>query len=183
VLRELPFLAQVGLRTRTRTGRAAAGDGARALLPETPNTVARAGERTVLWLGPHEWLVVDPPDGEAALEAALASAGRRLGRGGRPVGQSDHRRAAGAARAHPPGQGCSLDLHPRAFAPGQCAQTMVGRAGVILEQRDALPTYRLFVRGSFAGYLAAWLLDALAEIEASSAALRQRSVRATSLNV
>jgi sarcosine oxidase subunit gamma len=137
-----------------------------------------------LWLGPNEWLVVDPPDGEAALEAALAEA--LAGGLGAAVDLSANRTTIELRGPHARSllaRGCSLDLHPRAFAPGQCAQTMVGRAGVILEQRDALPTYRLFVRGSFAGYLATWLLDALAEIEASSAALRQRSVRATSLNV
>jgi sarcosine oxidase subunit gamma len=57
---------------------------------------------------------------------------------------------------------------------------------VIIEQRDDTPAYRLLVRPSFAEYLTAWLLDAMAEFQPasrSSASLRQRSVRATSLNV
>jgi sarcosine oxidase subunit gamma len=44
--------------------------------------------------------------------------------------------------------------------PGSCAQTLVARANVLLQQMDDAPTYRLFVRPSFAAYLAAWLADA-----------------------
>ena len=29
-------------------------------------------------------------------------------------------------------KGCSLDLHPRSFRPGQCAQTLLARGGIIL---------------------------------------------------
>jgi sarcosine oxidase subunit gamma len=56
--------------------------------------------------------------------------------------------------------GCSLDLHPRAFAPDRCAQTLLARAQVILEQRGE-DAFRLHVRGSFAVYLASWLIDAV----------------------
>ena len=63
-IRELPFLAQLNLRVD-------AGDAAvmRQLtdslgfsLPLTPNTAAHAGDRRALWLGPDEWLIVDPDD-------------------------------------------------------------------------------------------------------------------------
>ena len=83
--------------------------------------------------------------------------------------------------------GCSLDLHPRAFGPGDCAQTLLARAAVILHQTEAEPVYRILVRGSFAGYLADWLIDAAAGrhrgASFSSIRRRQRSVFATSLNV
>ena len=36
-------------------------------------------------------------------------------------------------------QGCSLDLHPRAFGPGDCAQTLLARAAVILHQTELDP--------------------------------------------
>ena len=54
-------------------------------------------------------------------------------------------------------KGCSLDLHPRAFAAGQCAQTLLAQAQIILQQTAEAPTYRLYVRCSFARYLATWL--------------------------
>jgi sarcosine oxidase subunit gamma len=58
--------------------------------------------------------------------------------------------------------GCALDLRPRVFGPGRCAQTLLARAGVVLMARDG-DEFLVFVRSSFAGYLAAWLLDAAAE--------------------
>ena len=66
--------------------------------------------------------------------------------------------------------GCALDLHPRAFRPGRCAQTLLARAQVVLEQVDAEPAYRLLVRGSFAGYVATWLADAMAGVTAAAGA-------------
>nr|WP_246063867.1 sarcosine oxidase subunit gamma family protein [Nonomuraea longispora] len=54
--------------------------------------------------------------------------------------------------------GCPIDLDPSVF-PGH-AQTLLARTSVILER---LPpeTYRIYVRSSFAKYLAEWLIDAL----------------------
>ena len=60
-------------------------------------------------------------------------------------------------------KGMSIDLHPRVFGPGRCAQTLLARAQVILQQVDDKPTYHVLVRGSFAPYLAAWLADAASE--------------------
>ncbi len=60
-------------------------------------------------------------------------------------------------------KGCSLDLHPRQFQPGQCAQTLILRCGIILHQIDERPSYDLLPRRSFAEYLWMWLSDAMAE--------------------
>jgi sarcosine oxidase subunit gamma len=57
-------------------------------------------------------------------------------------------------------KGFPLDLHPRRFASGTYAQSLLAKAQIILWQRDARPTYWLFVRRSFAAYVADWLLDA-----------------------
>jgi sarcosine oxidase, subunit gamma len=186
---ERPFLAQVGVRLHPGPGGPSAAEAALGFaLPAVPDTTASANGRTALWLGPDEWLVVGPPDSEAALEVEL---GEALGGGlGSVVDLSANRTAIelrGPAARDVLAKGCALDLHPRAFAPGRCAQTLVARAQVMLEQRDDAPGYRLLVRGSFSDYLAAWLLDAMAEFHPDSsrlmASLRQRSVRATSLNV
>jgi len=189
-LRELPFLAQIGIRARSPEGRAAASSALGCPLPEAPNTTSAASdEQSVLWLGPSEWLIVGPPDSEATLEATLGVA--LAGGLGAVVDLSANRTTLELRGPHVGdvlAKGCALDLHRRAFTPGRCAQTMVARAAVILEQRDDAPTYRLFVRGSFAGYLTDWLHDALEEFtpaspSRSSASRRHRSVRATSLNV
>jgi sarcosine oxidase subunit gamma len=57
-------------------------------------------------------------------------------------------------------QGCSIDVHPRVFHEGRCAQTMLAQAQVIL-----LPVspqaYWILARSSFTEYAKAWLRDAL----------------------
>ena len=190
-LREEPFLAQVDV--RVDPARAAAMEAALGVpLPLVPNTTASADGRTALWLGPDEWLMVGADGTQGAIEAAVREA---LGDAfGSVVDVSANRtalRLAGPCARAVLEKGCSVDLHPRAFSPGACAQTLVARAQVILEQLGPEPAYRLFVRPSFAEYLATWLVDAMTEFAAaeaqppsrSSVRRRQRSVRSTSLNV
>ena len=54
-------------------------------------------------------------------------------------------------------RGCSLDFNPRVFGPGQCAQTGLTKANVLIDQRDATPSYDIYVLKSFADYLWQWL--------------------------
>lgn len=188
---ERAFLAQLDV--RVAPGPAAADAVAEVIgcrLPLTPQTTARAAGVSVLWLGPDEWLVVGAPGTEGDLSQRLRDAlGVVLGT---VVDVSANRtviEVSGSRARQVLQKGCSIDLHPSAFGPGRCAQTLLARAQVILEQTGEEPTYRLFVRPSFSGYLAAWLMDAALEFRADSSESRssierlQRSVRATSLNV
>ena len=166
-LREVPFLAQVDLRLdATDLAARTAVESVIGPLP-MPNAVHGGPDAAVLWLGPDEWLVVGP-DGAATrlemqLREALASAPDA------PVAIVDvsaNRTTIELARpdaANILASGCSIDLHPRSFGPGRCAQTLVARAGVILWQTAAVPVpvFRLLVRPSFAADLAAWLTDAI----------------------
>jgi sarcosine oxidase subunit gamma len=134
-------------------------------LPVAPNTVAQAGDRAVLWLGPDEWLVVGDGD-PAELESALARALTGLHAAAVDVSASRAVIAlAGPYARCVLAKGCGLDLHPRSFASARCAQTLLARAQVILHQVANTPAYRLHVRASFAAYLAEWLLDAAREFE------------------
>ncbi|MGW7166725.1 sarcosine oxidase subunit gamma [Streptomyces sp. NPDC054884] len=165
-LAELPFLTQLDVRLDAKGAAADAVGLALGLpLPLEPDTVVRAGELTALWLGPDEWLLVGPPGGERELESRIREAA-----GEEPVAVTDVSAqrttvlvAGGGARdllAH----GCSLDLHPRAFRPGRCAQTTLGRTQVVLVAREEPSAgFWILVRSSFAGYLADWLLDAATE--------------------
>ena len=133
--------------------------------PVVPNTTTRLGRRSVLWLAPGEWRVVGPPDDQAALTDALrAEVPRRLAG---VVDVSDFyatlRLAGGGARALL-AQGCPLDLHPRGFGPGRCAQSLLAKTDVLIHQTDAAPTYALHVRWSHAAYLWAWLGTAAAAL-------------------
>jgi len=166
VLGELAPLAQINLRgdPGDTTFLAAVRRALELDLPTTPNTTVRAAGVTALWLGPDEWLVV----GDAGVDAAIRS---RLGEelGGRHASVVDvgsHRvvlSLTGRASRTLLMKGCGIDLHPRAFAPGRCAQTTFARTTLLLEQTGDLPAWRLYVRRSFAPYLASWLVDAAEE--------------------
>lgn len=170
-LRELPFLTHLDLRLDPADQSArAAVESVVGGLPIEPNTVARGPDAAVLWLGPDEWLIIGPPDSAPNLEHRLRTALAAAPDAG-PVAIVDvsaNRTTLELSRpdAHAIlAGGCSIDLHPRAFGPGRCAQTLVSRAGVILWQTavEPAPTYRLLVRPSFAAYLAAWLTDAIGD--------------------
>lgn len=178
-LLEEPFLTQVDLRTDpsgtapARIERALGVD-----LPQrtsnlgtpnlgTSNLVTGDQQRAALWLGPDEWLLV-APDGQAGRITAVVRAG--LGESsGSVVDVSANRttlRLAGARARDVLEKLCSVDLHPRAFGPGRCAQALVGRAQVVLWQVSDEPAYRIMVRCSFAEYLADLLVDAMEEFTA-----------------
>ncbi|MEU4540728.1 sarcosine oxidase subunit gamma family protein [Streptosporangium sp. NPDC023825] len=171
---ELPFLTQVGL--RVEPGSDTAADIALALgvpLPTEPGTFASTGtgappsgtaadDTRVLWLGPDEWLVVGPAGG-TGLEARLRAA---AGTGHAAVTDVSAQRTVllvtGPRARDLLSHGCALDLHPRAFGPGRCAQTMLARAQVVIAARED-GGFHILVRSSFADYLVAWLLDAAGE--------------------
>jgi sarcosine oxidase subunit gamma len=51
---------------------------------------------------------------------------------------------------------CPIDLDPRSWTEGRCAQTLFGAAQVLLQERAS--DTRLFVRPSFATYVVDLLL-------------------------
>lgn len=165
-LAELPFLAQVNVRLDAKGAAADAVGLALGLsLPLEPNTVVRAGESTVLWLGPDEWLVVGAPDTQRELEQRIrAAAGDEHVSVTDVSAQRTTLLVSGARARDLLAHGCPLDLHPRAFGPGRCAQTMLARAQVVVVARDEPGAgFWVLVRSSFAGYLTDWLLDAAGE--------------------
>ncbi|MFL5757371.1 MAG: sarcosine oxidase subunit gamma [Chloroflexota bacterium] len=138
-------------------------------LPAEPNTVAGDPDgRAVLWLGPDEWLVVDVDKPAAEIERAIHDAADDAFV--TTVDVSENRvvlELRGPSAREILEAGCGIDLHPRVFRPGRCAQTLLARANVIVWQTSQEPAYRLFVRPSFAGYLARWLVDAMAGVEST----------------
>lgn len=165
-LREIPLLAQVSLRVPVgdEATRAACSTALGVALPEQAGVASGDIRRSALWLGPDEWLIV----GEAGSDAGLVSALEQAVAGvhasvvllsaNRTVLELSGPRARDVLQG-----GCRIDLHPRVFGPGSCVSTNVAQAQVYLHQVDDAPTYRLFVRNSFSGYLAEWLLDGMRE--------------------
>lgn len=129
-------------------------------LPLQPNTTTCSGQLRVVWLGPDEWLLLAPATDLATGLAGAAPSLVDVSAAGTIVEVSG--RAARTVLAH----GCVLDLHPRVFPTGRCAQTRLALAGVVLLAIDAHPlepTFWVLVRSSYAGYLADWLADAAVE--------------------
>lgn len=168
---ELPFLTQLNLRVNP-TGDAAASieDVLGAALPTQPNTAVAAGELTLVWLGPDEWLVLAPQGRQESLEKTLRQA---IGtEAGAVVDLSAHRttlQLSGERVREVLAKGCSLDLHPTVFTVGSCAQVLLAQAPVLVLAREGAsqqadgPAFWLLVRASYATYVADWLLDACLE--------------------
>ncbi|MEO8303242.1 MAG: sarcosine oxidase subunit gamma family protein [Betaproteobacteria bacterium] len=165
-VRERALLGHFNLRGDSRDPRFAAGvtgvlGGAP---PIAPNTVSEAQADTMFWLGPDEWLIVTTGERRATLERELRSAltGVRAAitdvSGGQTVVVVGGRHARDVLA-----KGCPLDLHPRAFGDGQCAQTHLAKAPILIRPVDHATSFEIVVRRSFADYFWVWLEDAAAE--------------------
>jgi sarcosine oxidase, subunit gamma len=177
---ELPFLSMVNV--RVEPGSRVASRVERSLGVALPSAgqvssvsiggvdgIVAGDVRSVLWSGPDEWLVIGP-DGDAAdLVAVLVNA---VGDGpGSVVEVSANRDTlvlSGPKARDLLEKGCTLDLHPRSFTAGRCAQTTFARGHMLIWQTGAEDSpsglvYRLLFRPSFADYFADWLTDAAAE--------------------
>lgn len=132
-------------------------------LPAAGQTAGH-GSRLAAWLGPGWWLLDAPESVGADLEAPLVHQLR-----GERTSAVDVSAGFAVLELTGPGapavlaHGCSIDLHPWVFGPGRAARTMLAKTQVILAQTDNAPTYRVWVRSSFARYLVDWLLDAATE--------------------
>ncbi len=135
-------------------------------VPTEVNTVIDADDCRIYWLGPDEWLIVTPPGQQTALKAKLekALAG---------VFSSVVDNSSGLTMIHVTGEhagellatDCPLDLHPRVFQPGQCAQTRLAKAGMTLSPLADGSGFEVIIRRSFADYLLIWLQDAAIAFE------------------
>jgi sarcosine oxidase subunit gamma len=170
---EIPFASQVNL--RGDAGDPAFGTAASAALgcplPGRANSWIGGPEWAALWLGPDEWLVVGPEGKNDHLCTGLRNGLAGLHHS--VVDLSTTRtiiEIAGTDARTVLAKGCPLDLHASSFGPGHCAQSLLAKSQLILQCTDVRPVFRLFVRISFAPYVAEWLLDAAAELAASRSA-------------
>lgn len=148
---QVRLVEETGLSQQNLRTRAAEAGGLR--LPG-PNRVTGDEHRAALWLGPDEWLLIGTTAGTTGHRSVVDVSASRTAL-----------RLSGPAARDVLSGLCSLDLHPRAFGPGQVAQALIARVQVVLWQLDAEPGYRLLVRNSFAEHLAAASLDAIEHVE------------------
>lgn len=119
-------------------------------LPLQPNTSASAGERALLWLGPASWLLLGATglttnDFETTRVALNAARGALFDVSSSYVGWS----VSGDAAASVLNKSCPLDLHPSAFQPGCCAQSLLGHITALFYRPDDRPAFNVLVARSF----------------------------------
>lgn len=167
-LRERRFVGKVNLRGDAHGGpfagivRGVLGVG----LPTAPNTTVSHGDFTVFWLGPDEWLIHTPEDGQGDLVERLRAA---LGAVHSAVTDvTDYYvviELRGAACRDVMARGCALDLHPRSFRTGHCAQSHFSRASVLIH-RVSDTGMDVQVRWTYARYLWMYMSEAAENLAA-----------------
>ncbi len=125
------------------------------VLPTVPNTGATADGVTALWVGPERWLIVAP---DRTAESLLDRLEPALARTTAALTDQGHGRVciriAGPRARDVLAKACGLDLHPRAFAIGACAQTEVAHVNGLVHLVNGAPTFDVYVARSFG--LHAW---------------------------
>ncbi len=143
------------------SARAAAGQAFGVTLPEIACRANSEGPRSVLWLGPDEWLLLAPEGAAgrvaAQIEIALSGIAHSF------VDVSDRQVAIelrGPAARDILSHGCPLDLDPEEFTAGMCTRTIFAKAEVVLWRRSA-EEYHLEVGRSFSGYVLGWMQETM----------------------
>jgi sarcosine oxidase subunit gamma len=165
-LNERPFLELVNLRGDTRD--AAFMDAVQSVIgcrpPEQANTVVSGNGYDMMWLGPDEWLVRSATAHDAArtapLQAKLGAALNGVFASAVDIGSGyTVLEISGTRTRDVLARGCPLDLHPKLFGEGQCAQSLYFKASMTLLPTGA-DSFDIVVRRSFADYFVKMMLDA-----------------------
>jgi heterotetrameric sarcosine oxidase gamma subunit len=150
-----------------RKGKAAAASAAAwanfgVALPGTPRRVDGKGF-AFIWAGRQRWLAV--ARNQRSEESAKMLAGVFSGLAS-VAEQGDGRaliRIRGPRVRDVLAKGVTIDLHPRAFRPGDTAVTIADHLEVQIWQLDPSPTYEIAVARSFAHDFWRWLTQSAAE--------------------
>ena len=133
-------------------------------LPDQPRVVSGNG-LSLVWAGPDQWVMIAPAPDTRDLEFELRDA---LGALASIVDQSSGRtviRVSGEKARDVFAKGLPLDLHPRAFQPGDAAITHISHIGAMFWQIDDVPTYEVAVFRSFTESFADWLVHSAEEFD------------------
>jgi len=167
-IREVPFPGFLNLRGKSgNTGiQAATLNVLGCELPVEANTMTESGDIRIYWLGPDEWLIVTPTGQQAKLANDLRAALKGVfssvvdNSSGLAMLEISGKNAANLLASD-----CPLDLHPRVFKPGQCAQTRLAKAGMTIAPMRDGSGFEVIIRRSFADYLGLWLQAAALAFE------------------
>ncbi|MDH5355943.1 MAG: sarcosine oxidase subunit gamma [Gammaproteobacteria bacterium] len=167
-IEEVPFLGFINLRGKS-THMAFVAAVLKVLGCEPPteaNTMRESGDYRIYWLGPDEWLVITPTGQAGRVQSQLQA--ELDGVFSSVVDNSSGLtllNITGENAAKLLARDCPLDLHPRVFKPGQCAQTRLAKAGMTIAPLRDENGFEIIIRRSFADYIGLWLQDALVELK------------------
>lgn len=161
-INELPGRGFLNVRLDPRDDQAvkAAGQILGQAMPLVANTYS-SGKHRVYWLGPDEWLIETDTGNATALSVELTEALADFNVAINDVsGGHVAQRLSGPESRTVLAKGCTIDLHPREFGPGQCARTALARATVLLAAGSEPDSYTIIAARSFTHYLRHWLTHA-----------------------
>lgn len=155
----LGYINLRGVIGKGRTGFCTAIKKVTGLTPSSvPNKVLRSNEYALYWLGPDECLLVTGADQQTLTISALESALDGVFSSVTDVSSGYCLLEVVGGYAHDLlAKGCPLDLDEAFFSAGDCAQSVVAQAGVLISPLEQTEGFELVVRRSYADYLQRWL--------------------------
>ncbi|MCP4071836.1 MAG: sarcosine oxidase subunit gamma family protein [Hyphomicrobiales bacterium] len=125
-------------------------------LPDSPKTSVARDERTALWLGPDEWLILDN------LSSDLHELPKNLAQMLCSAVDISHRNTSiivsGKGAVGVLNTGCPQNLSMEAFPVGACSRTILGKSEIIL-LRIGTSTFHVECWRSFSDYVWKYLVD------------------------
>lgn len=122
-------------------------------IPLVPNTISE-DKHIVYWLGPDEWLVTGKGNFRETLSMHLKDHHASINS---QTGGLVQLNITGKKTRQLIAKGSTLDLHPRVFLTGHCAQSGFAKASILIALNNDDPLFTLIVRRSYAEYVALWL--------------------------
>lgn len=163
-VREKKLLGHLTLRGDAKDS-AFAGGVHKALGLELPSalTVVSAGDTSLQWLAPDEWLLIVPGGSEFAVEQKLreALAGQHISIVNVSGGQT-LLELSGPKVREVLMKSTSYDVHPSNFPVGKAVGTHFAKSQLVIRHTGE-DTWELVIRRSFSDYFWLWLQDASAE--------------------
>jgi sarcosine oxidase subunit gamma len=150
-------LAVVTARRGKQTEAAAALGGIAGVEPKDgAGFVARDGI-TLLGCAPGQWVVVAQPHRAEGLISRLEQACKGAASLANLSAGKEVVRISGARARDVLAKGCTIDLSPRSFKPGDAAVTRIGLIDAMLWQVDDAPTFAIAIDRSIAASFWSWL--------------------------
>lgn len=131
----------------------ALGRGFGIVWPVRPNSMAGSAVR-VAWLAPGAWAIFAPP-GEAAAKVIAACHDRLFNFADVSAGRSLWR-ISGPRAADLVASACSIDVHPKSFVAGRCAQSLFAQVPALIMPGADVDSFEVLADASFDGHLMEW---------------------------